>query len=91
MVSARQLTGYGYARAFPSLLRAYYRETDAEAREVILSGLLAVSREEWDALGGEPSEEGDSRRCGIERRLRRIESPRALSLLEEFRSRKECR
>ena len=89
IAAARQLTGYGYARAFPSLLRAYHRETDAEAREVILSGLLAVLREEWNALGGDGSKDGDSRRRGIEHQLRKLESPRAASLLEEFRSEKQ--
>ena len=90
LASSRQLAGYGYANAFSSLLRAYRRETDAEVREVILGGLLAVLREEWNALGGGASEERDSRRCEIARRLRKLESPRALSLLEEFDSEKEC-
>ena len=88
MASARQLAAYGYARAFPSLLRAYRRETDAEAREVILSGLLAVLREEWDALCAGPSEDSDSPRRVIERQLRTLEAPRALSLLEELRTEK---
>ena len=90
LASSCQLAGYSYANAFPSLLRAYRRETDAEVREVILTGLLAVLREEWNALGGGTPEERDSRRCEIARRLRKLENPRALSLLEEFHSEKEC-
>ena len=82
IAAAAQLRGYGYAAAFSPLLRSYGREEDPDVREAVLDALLAVAREEWNAIGG--GADASDRRRRIERQLRSLDDPRASGLLAEL-------
>jgi VWFA-related protein len=78
--AATQLRKYGYARAFPPLLRSYRRESDPGVRDAVVEAMLSLAREEWSVIREGAGDAGDRRRR-IERELRSLSDPRASELL----------
>lgn len=85
LAAAVQLPRYGYAASYFPLLRGFRREKDAGVRDAMLAALLAVLRDEWTTLADHGGDARASARRHLERQIRRLEDPRALTLLDTLR------